>query len=171
MEPTSRITNKVDQSGLITLDLETLKPAGEIMSFDLGPFLFEGLILREREFRENLKQHDWNLYRDKWVALTCTADAIIPLWAYMLVTSCLEPVAKKVFCGTREAMQSSLFEAAIDSLDVSSYAGQRVVIKGCSNEAVPLSAYVAITEKLRPHVRSIFFGEPCSTVPIYKAGK
>ena len=171
MDYGSDIINKVEQSGLVTIDPETLKPTGERIVFDLKDFLYEELLLKEKDFREKLKSHSWEMYQDKYVALTCTADAIIPLWAYMLAASWLEPRAKKVFSGNLEQLEESLFLSAINAMDTAIYSGQRVVIKGCSKGVVPVSAYVQLTAKLKPVAKSILFGEPCSTVPIYKSGK
>jgi len=170
MDDNAEIVNKVAGSGIVTLDLENLYPRGERLVFDLSNFLFEGLILREKEFRDRLKSHDWIQYSDKYVALTCTADAIIPTWAYMLVAARLEPFAKKIVYGSLEQLESAIFSDVLDALDPGYYKDQRVVIKGCSKVPVPVSAYIEITARLRPVARSIMFGEPCSTVPVYKKG-
>lgn len=162
------IVNRVAQSGLITLNLEDHLPQGEVVSFDLKNYLFMGLILKERDFREALKNLDWTAYRDKNVAITCTADAIIPLWAYMLVTTYLQPVAKDVYVGDTEEMQKHLFLQNIAALDVAQYAGQRIVVKGCGEVPIGAFAYAELTKHLLPHVKSIMYGEPCSTVPVFK---
>jgi hypothetical protein len=148
------IVNKVAESGLISFDLETLYPQQTRKVFDLKDHLFMGLILKEKDFRAALLQIDWNEYKDAAVAITCSADAIIPMWAYMLVVSYLEPVA--------------LLLKNIDGVNADQYADKRVVVKGCGDVAIPEAAYVAITQKLRPVAKSIMYGEPCSTVPIYK---
>jgi hypothetical protein len=163
------IVNKVAQSGLITLNLEDFLPQGEFTVFDLKDYLFMGLILKEKDFREALKGLDWSQYKDKNVAITCTADAIIPLWAYMLVTTYLQPVAGDVYVGTTEEMQKHLFLENIAAIDPSAYTDQRIVVKGCGDVPVGAFAYAGLTKHLLPHVKSIMYGEPCSTVPVYKA--
>lgn len=162
------IVNKVEESGLLQFDLEELYQAGDRVLFDIKPWLFEELILKEKDFREQVKNHDWSRYSNKFVAITCTADAIVPTWAYMLLASQMEPFAKKVFFGTLNQLEEQLFLDAIAGLDKEKFINQRVVIKGCGDH-VPVSAYVAFTGFLRPLVRSILYGEPCSTVPVYKS--
>lgn len=163
------IINKVAGSGLLTLDLERYLPAEEIVSFNLKAHLFMELILKEKDFREGLKNLDWSIYAGKNVAVNCSVDAIIPLWAYMLVTTYLEPVAKDVYTGSVEEMRKHLVLKNIDAINVEEYAGQRVVIKGCGEVPIESYAYAEITRLLRPVVKSIMYGEPCSTVPIYKS--
>lgn len=162
------IVNKVAQSGLITLNLEDYLPQGEFVVFDLKDYLFMGLILKEKDFREALKNLDWSQYREKQVAVTCTADAIIPLWAYMLVTTYLQPVAKDVYVGSADEMQKHLFLKNISAIDPSPFAGQRIVVKGCGDIPIGAYAYAELTKHLLPQVKSIMYGEPCSTVPVYK---
>lgn len=162
------IVNKVANSGLITLDLEKYLPAEDTAAFDLKDHLFMGLILKEKDFREALKNLDWNVYQDKNVAVYCSADAIIPMWAYMLVTAYLQPVAKEVYAGTEEELQKHLFLKNIASINTNEFADQRVVVKGCGEVPIGSFAYTAITKILRPVAKSIMYGEPCSTVPIYK---
>lgn len=162
------IVNKVAQSGLITLNLEEYLPKGEFVSFDLKEYLFMGLILREKDFREALKQLDWSIYQQKNVAITCSADAIVPLWAYMLVTSYLQPVATETYVGSLEEMQKYLFLKKITAVDAAIYTDQRIVVKGCGDVPVGAFAYAALTRHLLPYVKSIMYGEPCSTVPVYK---
>lgn len=162
------IANKVSESGLVTLDLAAYYPKGEAVLFDMKDHLFMGLILKEKEFREALKNLDLELYRDKNVALTCTADAVIPVWAYMLVTSYLQPVARELVFGDSDFLHKTLFLKNLSTIDPSEFADQRVVIKGCGELAITEMAYVEITKLLRPVVKSIMYGEPCSTVPIYK---
>lgn len=162
------LVNKVANSGLITLDLEQFLPKGEVKLFDLKDFLFMGLILKEKDYREALKAKDWSEYQDALVAITCTADAIIPVWAYMLAVSYLEPVAKEVFLGTAEELHKHLLVKNIEALDAAEYNDQRVVVKGCGETPIDAIAYAAITKVLRPVTKSIMYGEPCSTVPIYK---
>lgn len=165
MEP---INNKVAESGLLSFDLETLRTPGERKQVDIAPWLFQGMILREIEFRDHIKAHDWSTYKDCLVAVHCSADAIIPTWSYMLIASALTPYASRVCFGNLDALESRLYAEAIDRLDLDTFRDQRVVVKGCSDNAVPSSAYVHLTARLQPVVRSIFFGEPCSTVPVYK---
>jgi len=162
------IVNKVAESGIITLNLENYIPHEEMASFDLKDHLFMGMILKEKDFREALKNLDWTIYSGKNVNITCTADAIIPLWAYMLVTSYLQPVARYVFAGTAEEMYKHLFLENIASIDIAPYTDQRVVIKGCGDVTLDSYTYTEITRLLRPVVKSLMYGEPCSTVPIYK---
>ena len=160
--------NKVSESGLITLDLEEFYPKGETVLFDMKDHLFMGLILKEKEFREALKNVELELYRNKNVALTCTADAVIPVWAYMLVASYLQPVAKTIVFGNEEFLHKALFLKNLAAINPADYTDKRVVIKGCGELPITEMAYVEITNLLRPVVKSIMYGEPCSTVPVYK---
>ena len=162
------IINKVAQSALMTLDLEDYYPDEEILLFDLKPFLFMEMILKEKEFRSALQNMDWSPYRDKIVAVTCTADAIIPLWAYMLVAIYLEPIAKNMIQGDEQAALQQTFLARIAAIDLDEYRDKRVVVKGCGDKPVGAFAYMEIARRLRPLVKSIMYGEPCSTVPVYK---
>lgn len=165
---TEPIVNKVAESGLITIDLEKFLPDGEVIVFDMKDHLFMGLILKEKDFREALKNMNWNVFQDKNVAITCSADAIIPVWAYMLVASYLEPVAKEVYLGTEEEMTKHLFLKKISLINMQQFTDQRVVVKGCGDIPIGSYAYAEITKQLRPVVKSIMYGEPCSTVPVYK---
>ena len=162
------IVNKVAESGIVTLDLAPYVQADDVVVFDLKPFLFREMILREKDYRAALLALDWSQYQDKNVALTCSADAIIPVWAYMLATSYLETVAKTVYFGTGAELNKVLLTKRIEAIDAAEYADKRVVIKGCGDTPIPDEAYVAITNHLRPVVKSLMYGEPCSTVPIYK---
>jgi hypothetical protein len=162
------LVNKVANSGLITLDLERFLPSGGIATFDLKDFLFMGLILKEKDYREALKAGDWSGYAGKNVAITCSADAVIPVWAYMLAVTTLQPIAADVFLGTPEEMQQHLVLRAIETLPVDEYADQRVVVKGCGEVPIGNYAYAAITRALLPVAKSIMYGEPCSTVPVFK---
>ncbi len=162
------IINKVAESALTELNLEDYYPHQQIASFDLKDYLFMGLILKEKDFREALKNKDFSEYKNKYVAVTCSADAIVPVWAYMLIASYLEPVATDVFFGDEQFVHMQLFTKSISSIDVSEFVDKRVVIKGCGKLAVGEFAYLEITKKLRPVVKSIMFGEACSTVPIFK---
>jgi ABC-type transport system involved in cytochrome bd biosynthesis fused ATPase/permease subunit len=160
--------NKVAESGIITLDLEQYYPKGEMAVFDMKDHLFMGLILKEKDFREALKNTDWETYRDKNVAVTCSADAIIPVWAYMLVSAFLQPVAATVLFGTQEETALQLLLANIAAIDTAEFTDKRVVIKGCGEIPISEAAYLQVTNRLRPVAKSIMYGEPCSTVPIYK---
>lgn len=160
--------NKVAESGLVSFDLEEYYPKGEIKTFDLKEYLFMGLILKEKDFRTALQSTDWTAYQDAYVAITCTADAIIPMWAYMLVASYLQPFAKEVVFGDEKKLVSTLLLKNLAAVKGEDYTDQRVVVKGCGEVDIPETAYVEITNKLRPFVKSIMYGEPCSTVPIYK---
>jgi hypothetical protein len=160
--------NKVAESGIITIDLEKWYPKGETKVFDLKDHLYMGMILKEKDFREALKSLDWEQYKGKLVAVTCSADAIIPVWAYMLSASYLEPVAKEIVMGDEKELHKILFLKNISAIDVNDYADKRVVIKGCGETPIADYVYMEITKKLRPVVKSLMYGEPCSTVPIYK---
>jgi|SRR3954463_10231177 len=166
-----QLINKVAQSGLVTIDLEEFYPAGERVVFDIKEFLFQGLILREKDFREVVKNIDWKFYTDKYVSLICSADAIVPTWAYMLLVSSLEPYAKKVVFGDLETLETVLYDEILSKLPIENYRDSRIVIKGCGNLPVPKAAYVELTRLLRPVAKSIMYGEPCSTVPIFKQAK
>ena len=165
------IINRVAGSGLVTLDLEEYYHKGERVVYDIKDNLFMELILKEKEFRAFVKDHDWTQYRDKNVALICSADAIVPTWAYMLLTIHLEPYAHMIVFGSLEALEDALFRQAISRINLETYRDAKVVVKGCSKFPVPESAYVEITRLLRPVAASIMFGEPCSTVPLYKRSK
>lgn len=168
MEIQENIINKVAQSGLVTLDPAQFYAPGERVVYDIKDNLFHGLMLREKDFREFVKTHDWAQYQDKNIAITCTADAIVPAWAYMLLANRLAPYARQVVFGDAEVLETVLFVKEVAALDVEQYRDQRVVIKGCGDVPVPVSAYVELTQKLTPVAKSLMFGEPCSTVPIYK---
>jgi len=165
---TDVFVNKVAESGIVTIDLAMYYPKESIEIFDLKDFLFMGLILKEKEFRAALQNVDWQNYQDKIVGITCTTDAIIPVWAYMLVATYLQSVASYVTTGTQEEILQQILLQRINNIEASEYADKRVVIKGCGDIAIPAIAYTAITFKLKPVVKSIMYGEPCSTVPIYK---
>ena len=163
------IINKVAESGLITIDLEKYLPQKtEIEVFDLKDFLFMGMILKEKDFREALKKHDWEKYRDKNVAITCSADAIIPVWAYMLVTTYLQPVARETLVGSESEIYKTVFLRNISSINPSEFSEKRIVLKGCGETPIDDFAYAEATRKLMPVAKSIMYGEPCSTVPVYK---
>lgn len=162
------IVNKVANSGIVTVDLEELYPNGERILFDIKPLLFQELILKEKDFREFIKNHDWSVYKNKYVAITCTADAIVPTWAYMLISLALEPYAKKIVFGDLKQLETVIFQELIDQLELNNFDDKRIVIKGCSKLPIPMHAYVLLSAKLKPVAKSIMFGEPCSTVPLYK---
>ncbi len=162
------IINRVAQSKLITFDLEEYYPEGKRMVLDIKDWLFEGIILREKEFRAHLEETDWSLYQDAYVALTCTTDAIVPGWAYMLVTSRLTPYAKKVVVGSLEDLETALYQSMLENLDVSQFEGKPVIIKGCSNKPVPPNAYIMATTKIQQVAKSVMYGEACSSVPLFR---
>ena len=165
---TKPLVNRVAQSKLFTINLEEMYPSRELVDIDLKDFLFQGLILREKEFRSALKEISYSGYDDKIVLIYCSTDAIIPVWAYMLVAQYLEGHAFKTYVGTKEDFIRDYYYEVIANYDVKQYEDERVVIKGCSNRPVPPSAYAFLTERLKPFAQSIMYGEPCSTVPIFK---
>lgn len=162
------LVNRVAASSLITLKLEEYVPDIEFAELDLKEYLFKELLLREKEFRTAMKEHDWSQYQDKVLLVGCSSDAIIPVWAYMLVASHAAPYATDIYQGDRDHYYQLAFRRILDELDPKQYEGERIVIKGCSDKPVPVTAYLELTARLRPYARSIMFGEPCSTVPIYK---
>ncbi len=168
MDIQENIINKVAQSGLISFDLADLNQPGERVVYDIKDNLFHGLMLREKDFREFIKDHNWENYTGKNVAVICSADAIVPTWAYMLLASKLAPFANYVVFGDLELLETTLYLNALDKLDLSKYKDQRLVIKGCGEIAVPTAAFMAITTKLTTIAKSVMYGEPCSTVPIFK---
>lgn len=162
------LVNRVANSGLITLKLEEFFPTQPLAAFDLKDYLFMEMILKEKDFREALKKHDWEQYDGKILLVYCSADAIIPVWAYMLVASYAAPYTFDIYQGEAEDFYRSYFLRQLDQLDTEQYRDQRLVIKGCSDHPVPPAAYLEITRRLQPLVKSIMYGEPCSTVPVYK---
>ena len=162
------IINKVAGSALMELDLEDYYPRDQVMVFDLKPMLFMELILKEKDFREALTKFDWSPYQDRIVAVTCTADAIIPVWAYMLVAVYLQPLAKDIILGDEKVAHQQVFMENIREIDISQYTDKRVVVKGCGDQPIGEFAYLQITKMLRPVAKSIMYGEPCSTVPVFK---
>jgi len=163
-----KIVNKVALSPLLTLDLEEYYPKEEIKTFDLKPYLFMELILKEKDFRAALLNTDWSIYQDKIIAVTCTVDAIIPIWAYMLVATYLEPVAKDVIMGNEKKAAEQTLLKKIQAINIDEYTDKRIVVKGCGEIPIGDFAYMEITKRLRPVAKSIMYGEPCSTVPVYK---
>ena len=166
MQPT--IINKVANSSLNTLNLESFLPQTEILGFDITPYLYMELILKEKEFRAALLTINWEAYTNKHVAIFCSADAIVPVWAYMLITTYITPFAKTVHLNTVNNVRTYLMLQNINAIDTAPFYAQRVVIKGCGETPIPNEAYIAIAHKLQPIAKSIMYGEPCSTVPIYK---
>lgn len=162
------IINRVANSKLVTINLEEFYPQGERVLFDIKDWLLEGFVLREKDFREAAKNHDWLQYEGKFVALTCSSDAIIPGWAYMLLSTYLAPVAKKVVVGDLEMLETVLYTGILNDLDVSEYEDLPVIIKGCSRRPVPQNAYLQLINKLQPVAKSIMYGEACSSVPLFK---
>jgi len=162
------LVNRVANSGIITINLEEFYPTQDIVVFDLKDFLFMEMILKEKDFRTALKEIDWSTYQDKIALVICSNDAIIPVWAYMLVSAYLAPVAHDIYQGTTEAYLAHHYAQVISEIDASQYEGSRIVIKGCSDKPVPPSAYLELTKSLQPYGQSIMYGEPCSTVPIFK---
>ncbi len=165
------LINRVAQSKLITFNLEDYYPKGQRFLFDVSQWLFEGFVLKEKDFREQAKNHDWSQYKDHYIALGCSTDAIIPAWAYMLIATYLEPYAKKVVIGDFEELESHIYQEIIEKMDVTDLKGKPVIIKGCSNKPVPKNAYIFLINKLQPVVRSLMYGEACSSVPLYKQPK
>jgi hypothetical protein len=165
------IINKVANSGIVQLDLEEIAPVGERVVYDIKQNLWEEMILKEKDFREFIKSNDWSVYKDKYVALTCSADAIVPTWAYMLLAGALQPHAKKIVFGTLNTLDTLLWNEAMKNIDLEKLKDARVVVKGCSTIPVPEAAFTELTNYLLPHVKSLMFGEPCSTVPVYKKAK
>ena len=163
-----KIVNRVANSGLITFNLEDLFPMGERVLYDIKDNLWQDIALKEKDFREFVKEHDWSQYQDKFVAIHCSVDAIVPTWAYMLLTTKLAPFARKIVFGNLQDLERILFEEALSKVDPHDYIDARVVIKGCSDKEVPASAYIRLTEILQPVAKILMYGEPCSTVPLYK---
>ncbi len=162
------IKNKVAESGLLTIDLEAYYPKADIKIFDIKDYLFMGLIVKEKDFRLALQNLDVEAYRNTYVAVTCTADAIIPMWVYMLIAGTLQPVARDVIFGDEKTAINIIFIKNLSRLNAEEYADKRVVVKGCGDVQIPETAYLEITNLLRPYAKTIMYGEPCSTVPIYK---
>jgi hypothetical protein len=165
------IVNKVAGSGIVSIDLEEFRQPGERVLFDIAPHLYQGLILREKDFREFVKNNDWSIYKGRIVGIICSAEAIVPTWAYMLLTLAMEPFATRVIFGGLADIEQVLFAEKLAAIDPAEFKDARVVIKGCGEKEVPVNAYVQLTALLKPHVKSIMYGEPCSTVPLYKSAK
>lgn len=167
METSKDIVNKVAQSGLVTVDLAKFKPTA-IVGYDIKDNLFHGLILKEKDFRAFIKEHDWSQYQDKNIAIHCSTDAIVPTWAYMMLANQMSPYAASIHFGTEEQVYNDLFVENIKNLDYNTFLDQRVVVKGCGDIYIPENAFVHFTNILTKYAKSIMYGEPCSTVPIYK---
>jgi hypothetical protein len=167
----SELINRVAASAIVSLNMEEFYPQEERVQFDLADYLFQGLVLREKEFRAALKVLDWNQFAGKWVAVTCSADAIVPTWAYMLVCTYLEGAAKGYCVGDLEALEQYIVEDTLSKLPLESFKDRSVVVKGCSKVAIPLYAYGRLVSLIQGEAKSLMFGEPCSTVPLYKKGK
>lgn len=168
MSKENEIINRVANSKLKTIDLEDFYPVGSRVVFDITDWLYEGLILKEKDFRKQVSNHNWEQYQNTYVALTCSVDAIIPSWAYLLLTTRLQPYAKKIVVGNLELLETLIFQDIINNLDVSEYKDKPVIIKGCANKPISQSAYCFLINKVQPIAKSIMFGEACSTVPLFK---
>ncbi|MEO9659946.1 MAG: DUF2480 family protein [Maribacter dokdonensis] len=162
------IVNKVAQSKLITFNLEDYYPKGERMVLDIKDWLYEGFILKEKEFRAFVDAHDWSQYKDAYVAMHCSTDAIIPGWAYLLLSVKLSGIAKKAVQGSLVDLETSIYQSVIENIDISEYQDRLIIIKGCSKKPVPANAYLFLAERLKPVAKSIMYGEACSSVPLYK---
>jgi hypothetical protein len=165
------IINRVANSKLITIDLEDYYPKGQRILFDIKDWLFEGFVLREKDFRTQVANYDWSQFNESYVALNCSSDAIIPGWAFMLLSIHLEPYTKKTIIGDLEQLETSIYQDIINNLDITTYKEKPIIIKGCSNKPVPQNAYIMLTNKLKPIAKSIMYGEACSSVPLYKSPK
>jgi hypothetical protein len=167
----TEIVNRIASSPIISLNMEEFYPQEERLLFDLRPFLYKELVLKEKEFRQALKDFDWSIYSGKWVAITCSVDAIIPTWAYMLVCTHLDGVSKGYCVGDLNCLEQHIAELSLKTLQPNDFKDRPVVIKGCSNFPIPLFAYGRLVSLLQKEAKSLMFGEPCSTVPLYKKGK
>ncbi|QMU66312.1 MAG: DUF2480 family protein [Flavobacteriaceae bacterium] len=165
------IINRVANSKLITIDLEELYPEGERVLFDIKDWLYEGIVLKEKDFREHVKGHDWTQYKGQYVALTCSEDVIIPSWAYLLLSAELAPYAITVVVGNLELLETVLFQKGIEDMSIVDYIDKPVIIKGCADKPIPASAFTWLAQKLQPVVGKMMYGEACSTVPLYKKSK
>jgi len=162
------IINRVANSKLVTINLEDYYPQGKRILFDIKDWLFEGFVLREKDFRDQVKQFNWSQFKDNYVALTCSSDAIIPAWAFILLSIHLEPFAKKTVIGNLELLETSIYQDVLNTLDISGFSNKPIIIKGCSKKPVPQNAYIMLANKLKPIAHSIMYGEACSSVPLYK---
>ncbi|MFK7781522.1 DUF2480 family protein [Psychroserpens sp.] len=165
------IINRVAQSQLVVIDLEDFYPQGKRVQFDIKDWLYEGFVLREKEFRQQVKNHDWSQYQNQYVALMCSTDAIIPAWAYILITIELASYSKKTIIGDLNILETSIYQDIVSDLDLGLYQDKPIIIKGCSHKPVPDNAYVLLSEVLQPVAKSIMYGEACSSVPLFKKKK
>ena len=165
------IINRVANSKLVTFNLEDFYPEGDRISFDISQWLLEGIVLKEKEFRAAAESFDWSQYRNAYVALYCSTDAIVPAWAYMLLTTKLTPHAKKVVVGTLDVLETIIFTEIIQHMNVDDFKDKPVIVKGCAHKPVPQNAFLLITQKLQAVAKSIMYGEACSSVPLYKKPK
>ena len=165
------IINRVANSKLINIDLEDFYPEGKRVLFDIKDWLYEGIILKEKDFRASVKNHDWPQYQDQFIALNCSEDAIIPSWAYLLLSAELVPYAKKVVVGNLELLETVIYQEIIQNVDITEYTSKPIIIKGCANKPIPASAFTFLIERLQPIAKTIMYGEACSTVPLFKAKK
>lgn len=166
-----KIINRVANSNLVNIDLEAMYPEGKRILFDIKKWLFEGIVLKEKEFRKHVANHDWTQYKNNYVALNCSEDAIIPSWAYLLISSELAPYAKKIIVGDMELLETLIFHEVIENLRIENFKDKPIIIKGCSEKLIPNSAFSMLIQKLFPIAKSIMYGEACSTVPLYKRKK
>lgn len=166
-----KIINRIAKSKLVNIDLEAFYPDGNRVLFDIKDWLFEGIVLKEKEFRKHVANHDWSQYKNCYVALACSEEAIIPSWAYLLISSKLAPFAKKIVVGNLELLETLIFNEIIQNLTIEDYRGKPIIIKGCAEKPVPYSAFSILIQKLVPIAKSIMYGEACSTVPLYKRKK
>lgn len=171
MEARDQIVNKVANSSLITFNLEEYYVQGDRILLDIKDQLYQGLILKEKDFRDFIKTHDWSQYQNKFIAITCSADAIVPTWAYMLLAIALQPFAKKIVFGSLQELETILYHEQLAKIDWSKFNNAKVVVKGCSKVDVPIAVYVEATNRLKPLAASLMFGEPCSTVPLFKKSR
>lgn len=165
------IKNRVAESKLVTIDLEDYYPQGKRVVFDIKDWLFQELILKEKDFREQVKNHNWEQYKDNYVALTCSVDAIIPSWAYLLISTQLAPYTQKIIVGNLSDLETSIYQDIISNLSVDDFKDQPIIIKGCSNKPIPETAYIQLISKLISVAKSVMYGEACSTVPLFKSKK
>lgn len=167
----NEIINRVANSKLVTINLEDYYPEGKRVLFDIKDWLYEGFVLREKDFRNQVSEHDWSQYQDNYVALTCSSDAIIPAWAFMLLSIHLEPYTRKTVIGSLETLETSIYQDVINTIDVIEFTDKPIIIKGCAKKPVPQNAYIMLASKLKPIAKSIMYGEACSSVPLFKKKK
>jgi len=164
-----QIINRIANSKLVVVDLEDFYPKGERVVFDIKDWLFQELVLREKDFRETIKNYNWSQHQNQYIALTCSTDAIIPAWAYMLIVVNLEPFVEKAIIGTLEDLETSIYQDIVNTIDVNFFKDKPIIIKGCANKPVPVNAYTMLVKKLKPVAKSLMYGEACSFVPLFKS--